>query len=162
MSGQKSTAQVWVADSQVLAGIANPQTAITIAIDTSYVLGTGGGNISTGVYMFDNRLSNDSSGEGTLELRTHCNIGDYIGFEVVPIDQNAGDTVSITGFQISQGSVFGSDGYPMQVGATGNYWVGLARNASSQSTYQIQVKVTSGGLRPSTRFIQWDPYIGTN
>ena len=72
------------------------------------------------------------------------------------------DTVSITGFQISQGSVFGSDGYPMQVGATGNYWVGLARNASSQTTYQIQVKVTSGGLRPSTRFIQWDPYIGTN
>jgi hypothetical protein len=162
MSGQKSTAQVWAADSQVLAGIANPQTAITIAIDTSYVLGTGGGNISTGVYMFDNRLSNDSSGEGTLELRTHCNIGDYIGFEVVPIDQNAGDTVSITGFQISQGSVFGSDGYPMQVGAAGNYWVGLARNASSQTTYQIQVKVTSGGLRPSTRFIQWDPFIGTN
>ncbi|MNC55587.1 hypothetical protein D3C75_1051240 [compost metagenome] len=81
---------------------------------------------------------------------------------MVPIDQNAGDTVSITGFQISQGSVFGSDGYPMQVGAAGNYWVGLARNASSQTTYQIQVKVTSGGLRPSTRFIQWDPFIGTN
>ncbi|QTT89576.1 hypothetical protein [Pseudomonas chlororaphis] len=162
MSDQKTTAQVWVADPQVLAGIANPQTAITIAIDTSFVLGTDGGVVSNGVYMFDNRLSNDSSSEGSLNLSTRCNVGDYIGFEVVPIDQNTGDTVSITGFQISHDSVFGSDGYPMQVGTRGNYWVGRARNASQRTTYQIQVKVTSIGLRPSVRFIQWDPYIVTN
>jgi hypothetical protein len=30
----------------------NPQSAITIAVDTAYVISNGGGLINTGVYMF--------------------------------------------------------------------------------------------------------------
>lgn len=135
-----------------------PATAIAIAIDTQYVASVGGGGITKGIYMFDNRLDNGSSGEGGLELSTKCNAGDLIGFEVYPVDErgSSGDTVAITGFNVSQGSVFGSQGYPMQ--QTPSYWIGQAINAGSQ-TYQIRVLVTTGGLRPTQFNVYWDPFI---
>jgi hypothetical protein len=135
-----------------------PQTAIAIAIDTQYVASVGGGGITEGIYMFDNRLDNGSTGEGGLELSTKCNAGDLIGFEVYPIDErgSSGDTVAITGFNVSQGSVFGSQGYPMKQSA--NYWIGQAVNSGSQ-TYQIRVLVTTGGLRPTQFNVFWDPFI---
>lgn len=135
-----------------------PQTAIAIAIDTQYIASVGGGGITKGIYMFDNRLDNGSTGEGGLELSTKCNAGDLIGFEVYPIDErgSSGDTVAITGFNVSQGSVFGSQGYPMK--QSPNYWIGQAVNAGGQ-TYQIRVLVTTGGLRPTQFNVYWDPYI---
>jgi hypothetical protein len=135
-----------------------PATAIAIAIDTQYVASVGGGGITEGIYMFDNRIDNGSTGQGTLELSTKCNAGDLIGFEVYPIDErgSSGDTVAITGFNVSQGSVFGSQGYPIKQSA--NYWIGQAVNAGSQ-TYQIRVLVTTGGLRPTQFNVYWDPFI---
>ena len=69
----------------------------------------------------------------------------------------------ITGFTVSQGSVFGSQGYPQQqppIGTepAGAYWIGQAMNAGSQ-TYQIQIKVTVCQLRPISYYINWDPFI---
>ncbi|MEO4046621.1 AidA/PixA family protein [Pseudomonas sp. CAU 1711] len=141
----------------------DPQSAVTIAVDTAYVVSMGGGSINTGVYMFDNRLTNGSSGEGTLELNSRVNLGDLVGFEVVPINPNSNDTVSITGFQVSSGSVFGSTGYPIQDSPDGSYWVGQAINANAQvTTYQIQIKVTTGGIRPASYYVTWDPFIRLN
>ncbi|WP_437947146.1 AidA/PixA family protein [Sorangium sp. So ce296] len=134
-----------------------PQTAISIAVDTSYVISQGGRNISTGIYMFDNQLNNGSTGEGTLELSTLANAGDLIGFDVVPVNPNTGDTVVITGFNVSAGNVFGSQGYPIATDKP-SYWIGQAVNAGSQ-TYQIQILVTSGGPRPTKYYVNWDPFI---
>lgn len=154
----KAEAQVRAANTSL-----NPQTAITIAVDTAYVAAQNGQNISQGVYMMDNRLDAGSTGEGTLELSTHTEDGSLIGFNSVPLNPNSGDAVIITGFTISQGSVFGSSGYPIQQPPLGNepagsYWIGQATSEGSQ-TYQIQLKVTTGGLRPTSYFINWDPFI---
>jgi hypothetical protein len=141
----------------------NPQTAITIAVDTQYVAAQNGTNISQGVYMMDNQVSAGSTGEGTLELHTMTFDGSLIGFNVVPINPIIGDTVVITGFSVSQGSVFGGPGYPMQqppLGSepAGSYWIGQATSQGSQ-TYQIQIMVTTGGIRPTKYFVNWDPFI---
>jgi hypothetical protein len=142
----------------------NPQTAITIAVDTAYVAAQNGQNISQGIYMMDNQLDAGSSREGTLELSTHCMDGSLIGFNAVPINPVSGDSVVITGFTISSGSVFGSSGYPIQQPPIGNepaggYWIGQATTQGGPQTYQIQIKVTKGGLRPTTYFVNWDPFI---
>jgi len=145
----------------------NPQvqSAITIAIDTAYVAAQGGRNIREGIYMMDNRVSNGSTGEGTLELRSAVNNGDLISFNAVPIngEGTSGDTVVITGFTVSNGSVFTAAGQPRQFDSppgepAGSYWIGQAMN-EGQQTYQIQIKVTVGKLQPTTYFINWDPYI---
>ena len=134
-----------------------PPVAITIAIDTSYIISQRGGTVTTGVYMFDNQLDNGSTGEGILELSSCINAGQIIGFEVVPIDPTTNDTVAITGFNVSQGNVFGSTGYPIPTPKP-SYWLAQAVNAGQQ-TYQIQVKVTSGGVRSTDYYVNWDPYI---
>jgi hypothetical protein len=139
-------------------GLPNPATQIAVAVDTAYIAANAGQNITTGLYMTDNQLNLGSSGEGSLELHTSCNNGSLIGFSVYPINQNSGDTVAITGFTVSQGSVFGGAGYPIQQSQTGNYWIGQAMNSGSQ-TYQIQIKVTTGGLRPVSYYVNWDPFI---
>ena len=87
---------------------------ITIAIDTAYVAAQQGTNIGAGVYMMDNTISNGSSGEGQMELHTRVPVGSTIGFDSVPINPVSGDQVIITRFNVSQGSVFGSAGYPRQ------------------------------------------------
>ena len=138
-----------------------PQTAITIAVDTQYVAAQGGRNISKGIYMFDNNVDSGSSGEGTLELSTVTVNGSLIGFDAVPINPNTGDTVLITGFIVSQGTVFGSQGYPLSQPKplpAGSYWIGQATSQGSQ-TYQIQIQITTGGIRPTTYFVNWDPFI---
>lgn len=137
------------------------QTAITIAVDTAYVVSQGGGTITQGIYMFDNRLTNGSKGEGTLELNSIVNLEDIILFDPVPVNPFSGDTVVITGFQISSGSVFGNQGYPLAWAGT-NYWLGQAVNSTGMMTYQIQIKVTTGGIRPTSYYVTWDPFIGTN
>ena len=142
-----------------------PPTSITIAVDTAYVAAQQGANISQGVYMMDNRVRNGSTGEGTLELSTYCNDGDLIGFNVVPINLlgPSGDQVVITGFTVSQGSVFGAAGTPRQQAAlpgepAGAYWIGQTLN-QGQQTYQIQIEVTVGRLQPVSYCINWDPFI---
>lgn len=147
---------------------ANPavQTAVTIALDTQYLISQPPGQVSAGIYMFDNRLNNGSSGEGSLELSTVCNVGDIMSFEVVAINDlmgNEADSVKITGFNVSQGNVFGgSEGAPVPAtlkGAEpGQYWLAQAVNAGNQ-TYQLFVEITSSGLHPIVRDITWDPFI---
>jgi hypothetical protein len=109
----------------------------------------------------DNQVSNGSSGEGTLALSTRADLGSLIGFNVVPINPNTGDTVIITGFIIQTGSVFGSSGYPVRqppLGSEppGSYWIGQAMNAGRQ-TYRIQLKLTVGQLRPVSYFVDFGP-----
>jgi hypothetical protein len=142
-----------------------PATSVTIAIDTAYVAGQQGQNISQGIYMMDNRVRNGSTGEGTLELSTVCNDGDLIGFNVLPINAlgASGDDVVITGFTVSQGSVFSAAGTPRQQPALpgespGAYWIGQALVEGHQ-TYQIQIEVSVGQLQPVNYFINWDPFI---
>ena len=143
----------------------NVQTSIQIAVDTAYVAAQSGRNIGQGIYMMDNRIRNGSTGEGTLELHTVCNNGDLIGFNVLPIDAlgTSGDQVVITGFTVSQGSVFTAAGTPRRQPPlpgeiAGAYWLGQALNQGSQ-TYQIQIMVTVGILQPVTYFVNWDPFI---
>lgn len=135
----------------------NAKTSIVIGMDTAYIIGQQGGQVGQGIYMCDNQISQGSTGEGTLELSTHCHIGDIISFEVMPLDPTRGDTCAITGFNVSQGNVFSGAGYPMQ-GATPNLWYGQATTAGTQ-TYQIFVQITSGGLRPTKYNLNWDPFI---
>ncbi|WP_306397615.1 AidA/PixA family protein [Telluria beijingensis] len=136
-----------------------PQTQIAIAVDTAYIAATNGQSVGTGIHMMDNQLNMDSSGEGSLELSTVCPVGSLIGFSVYPMDMNSGDKVVITGFNVSQGNVFGNVGYPIQADPNdGSYWIGQAMNAGRQ-TYQIQVRVTVGTLRPTNYDIDWDPFI---
>jgi Inclusion body protein len=139
------------------APLLKPQTSIQIAVDTAYVIGQAGKDIGAGVYMMDNRVSNGSKGEGNLELHTSANVGDLVGFRVHPINPNSSDSVEITGFNVSSGSVFGSNGTPREQ-QTPDYWIGQALNAGNQ-TYQIQIKVTSGGLQPLSYFVNWDPFL---
>lgn len=143
----------------------HPQTSITIAVDTAYVAAQGGQNITKGIYMMDNRVHSGSTGEGTLELSTVTTNGSLIGFNVVPIDilGSFGDEVVITGFQVSNGSVFTAAGKPKKQPALpgepeGAYWIGQALHQGSQ-TYQIQIQVTVGQLQPVSYFISWDPFI---
>ena len=148
-----------VAHQSVLA----PQAFITIAVDTAYVASQQGRNINTGVYMFDNQISNGSSNEGQMELSTVVPVGSLIGFNSVPITPNSGDQVVISGFTVSQGSVFGGAGYPQPQPSfgkqpDGSYWIGQAMNAGQQ-VYQIQIKVTVGSLRPISYYVNWDPFI---
>ncbi len=137
-----------------------PQVAIEIAVDTAYVASHSGKNIDRGIYMMDNRNASGSTGEGTLELSTKCPVGNLIGFKVVPINAlgTSGDKVEITGFTVSQGSVFTAAGHPVSQSKDGSYWIGQALAAGSQ-TYQIQIKVTVGTLHPVPYFINWDPFI---
>jgi hypothetical protein len=164
MSKSKATAHV----SQAANASLQPQTSITIAVDTAYVAAQQGRNISQGIYMMDNRVRNGSTGEGTLELSTVCNNGDLIGFNAVPINilGSSGDKVVITGFTVSQGSVFTAAGTPRQQPALpgepdGAYWIGQALS-QGQQTYQIQIAVTVGQLQPVTYYINWDPFITAN
>lgn len=159
--GKHPMAQV----SRAAAGSLSPQTSVTIAVDTAYVAAQQGHNIGQGVYMMDNRVRNGSTGEGNLELHTVCNNGDLIGFNVVPVNilGTSGDSVVITGFTVSQGSVFTAAGTPRQQPAlpgepAGAYWIGQAMS-QGQQTYQIQIAVTVGLLQPVTYFINWDPFI---
>lgn len=147
----------------VQTAVLQPQAFITIAVDTAYVASQQGQNIGQGVYMMDNQVSNGSTNEGQMELSTVVPVGSLIGFNTVPINPGSGDTVIITGFTVSQGSVFGSQGYPQQqppIGTepAGAYWIGQAMNVGHQ-TYQIQIKVTVGQLRPISYYVNWDPYI---
>jgi len=83
----------------------------------------------------------------------------------VPVDilGSSGDKVVITGFTVSQGSVFTAAGTPREQSAlpgepAGAYWIGQAMNQGEQ-TYQVQIEVTVGLLQPVTYFINWDPFI---
>lgn len=161
MSTSEAVAQVSHAS---YAGL-QPQTSVTIAVDTAYVAAQDGRNISKGIYMMDNRVRNGSTGEGTLELSTVCNNGDLIGFNAVPINilGSSGDKVVITGFTVSQGSVFTAAGAPRQQTSPdgepdGAYWIGQAMS-QGQQTYQIQIAVTIGLLQPVTYYVNWDPFI---
>lgn len=158
-------AKVVVHPSAMGRAVPRVQSSITVAVDTAYIAAQGGRNISKGIYMMDNRVSNGSTGEGTLELHSSVNDGDLVSFNAVPVNGEgvSGDTVVITGFTVSQGSVFTAAGQPRAFESppnepAGSYWIGQAMNQGSQ-TYQIQLKVTVGKLQPTTYFINWDPFI---
>jgi hypothetical protein len=123
-----------------------PPTAITIAVDTTYIFAQVGQAISQGVYAMDNRVDKGSTYEGMLGLSTVCVMGDGIGFYVTPINKESGDTVVITKIDISQGNVFTVNGQPhsfptQAMAPSGSYWIGQAINSGSQN-YAIQIMVT--------------------
>ena len=60
-----------------------------------------------------------------MELHTKVPVGFTLGFNSVPINPVSGDQVIITGFNVSQGSVFGSAGYPRQQPPLGTQPAGL-------------------------------------
>jgi hypothetical protein len=144
------------------AAVIQPYATVTIAVDTAYVAAQQGRNINQGVYMMDNMISNGSSNEGQMELYTVVPVGATIGFNSVPINFVSGDKVVISGFNVSAGNVFGSAGYPQQFPLgnepPGSWWIGQAMNAGTQ-TYQIQIAVTVGAIRPVTYYVNWDPFI---
>lgn len=144
------------------AAVLQPNATVTIAVDTAYVAAQQGRNISEGVYMMDNMISNGSSNEGRMELSTVVPVGYTIGFNSVPINFVSGDSVIISGFNVSQGNVFGSSGYPqiypLGKEPMGSWWIGQAMNSGNQ-TYQIQIAVTVGQIRPVTYYVNWDPFI---
>jgi|GEM_PF-1398064 len=148
--------------------IPTAQTAITIAVDTGYIGTLPPGTVlaNQGIYMIDNRVLNGSSGEGTLELSTQCPAGNVISFNAVAVNAAGGgdSTVEITGFNVSQGSVFTAAGEPRPFnpppggGVTNSFWMGQAMQQGAQ-TYQIQIKVTIGTLQPVSYYLSWDPFI---
>ena len=144
------------------AAVLQPNATVTVAVDTAYVAAQQGRNISEGVYMMDNMINNGSSAEGKMELSTVVPVGYTIGFNSVPINFISGDSVIISGFNVSAGNVFGSAGYPqiypLGKEPLGSWWIGQAMNAGNQ-TYQIQIAVTVGQIRPVTYFVNWDPFI---
>jgi hypothetical protein len=99
----------------------------------------------------DNQLNAGSTGEGAMGLHTVVPVGSLMGFSSYPIDTESGDTAAITGFDIVRGNVFSSLGYPLQ--QTPNYWIGQAVNIGTQ-TYQIQLCITAGALRPAKFYVQ--------
>lgn len=80
-----------------------------------------------------------------MALRSHCSVGSLIGYTSYPIDTGSGDTVTIAGFSVTSGKVFGSSGFPIQ--QTPQYWVAQAMYLGSQ-TYEIQLCIVAGILRP--------------
>lgn len=133
-----------------------PLVTISIAVDTAYVVGKSGQKISKGIYMMDNMIYDGSTNEGMFDLNTRCAVGDLVGFHVVPINalsSLAGTTV-ITGFKVNKGNVFTASGMPQPQSVFGDYWVGQAVHVGRQC-YQIQLKVTNGGLSPIPYYINW-------
>lgn len=115
-----------------------PQTTIGIALDTAYLEGIGPGKpAATGIYLMDNRIGLGSTMEGSQTLHTVCYTGDNISWQASPIDTEREDVVSITGFTILSGNVFGgSIGMPKTT-ANPAYWIGRAINSKVQTSYQI-------------------------
>ncbi|OPX44216.1 inclusion body protein [Ruminiclostridium hungatei] len=124
------------------------QTKIIITVDTARVISGDTRNI----YMIDNRVEFGSTNEGTLELSTKCFTGDYISWLAVPLDPDTQDTVSIAGFQVSSGNVFGGEGSPQPQSDDDTYWMGRAINQGSQ-TYQVKIIING------THVVTWDPFI---
>ncbi|OKB64735.1 hypothetical protein BHU62_21205 [Serratia marcescens] len=137
-----------------------PQTVIRIFVDTASVSANAGTSvINKGVYMIDNRGNLGSAGQGGLDPNTHVRLRDFVGFYIDPIDTTLGDIVSIEGFQVLSGDIFGSDGFPIKVeNVHPNFWVGQVIN-NSNSTYRIKCKLVTGGLRARTIYFQWDPHF---
>ncbi|MBS0057668.1 hypothetical protein [Yersinia sp. Marseille-Q3913] len=145
-------------------GINKPQTVVRIFVDTASVAANCvNGSVSKGIYMLDNRKTLGSSGQGTLELNTCVRLNDYIGFYITPIDPTQDDEVSIEGFEVLKGDLFGSNGYPELIkktdkNPTGPFWIAQALN-NSNTTYRLRCKLVTGGLRSRIIYFQWDPYM---
>ena len=104
----------------------------------------------------DNMLANGSTNEAQFNLHTNCSVGNFIGFHAVPINalSSITGTTIITGFKVEKGEVFTAAGMPQQQSPSGDYWVGQAVKIGRQH-YQIQLKVTNGGLHPIPYYINW-------
>ncbi|NHB97505.1 hypothetical protein C5470_14350 [Photorhabdus stackebrandtii] len=142
-----------------------PQTIIRIFVDTASVSAYArNGIINKGVYIIDNRANIGSTSQGTMTANTFVRLRDYIGFYIMPIDPTLNDTVSIEGFQIITGNVFGTDGYPEFISNTkeypeGSFWIGRAESAPTPNiatTYKIKCKLKTGGLKARTIYFEWD------
>ncbi|HEY0314229.1 MAG TPA: hypothetical protein VGC56_17275 [Allosphingosinicella sp.] len=140
----------------------DPSASIVIAIDTAFVVANAG-QVESGIYMFDNQVTNGSTGEATMELCSVVPTGSKIGWNSLAIDPSRGDTVIITGFNVSQGSIFGSAGFPAVQPAlpdqpAGSYWIGQATQAGSQ-TYQIQLLVAAAGFKGGQYFVNFSASV---
>lgn len=135
-------------------------TAIVYALDAQFLISQPPGVDSAGVYPFDNRIDNGSTGEGSTALNTHCNVGDQVSFQVGAINQLQGYTAVITGFDVSAGNVFSGPPTvaPIDGAPTGSVWVGTAANAGTQ-TYLVYAQVADNLLHPVQRDVAWSVSI---
>jgi hypothetical protein len=118
--------------------VQTPQTTINIALDTAYLEGVPPGKqATTGIYLMDNRINMGSTMEGTQNLHTVCYTGDNISWLIMPVDPERDDVVSIIGFTVLTGNVFGGNIGAPQSGTNPAYWIGRAINGKTQSSYQI-------------------------
>ncbi|QDW33773.1 hypothetical protein FFE93_012335 [Yersinia sp. KBS0713] len=151
-------------------GINNPETIIRIFVDTAYVAASGGGAItgptSKGIYVIDNRGSIGSPLEARIPVKTYVHREDYIGFYISAIDPTLTDpdleeTLTIEGFTILGGNLFGSAGYPVRRERDDNYWIAQAVNASPATTYEVHCKLLTQGLTPQTIYFSFNSIIST-
>ncbi|ARP84166.1 hypothetical protein CAL12_27370 [Bordetella genomosp. 8] len=143
----------------------NPQTMVRILVDTAYVATTAAANngqVSNGVYMLDNRASNGSLYEGSLELRTFAHLEDFVGWRIEPVDPTTQDTVRIIGFEVlGTADAFTSAGEPVMRDTNGQFFVGQVLNAATCG-YRIKAELTANGLQVMRIPFYWDPSIVAN
>jgi hypothetical protein len=133
-----------------------PNIFIVIAVDVAYLIGQQGKQISSGIYMMDNRVMQGSSHTGALNLETVGQPGDIVAWNAVPIDPYLpNQRIEITFVQICLGTVFGSPPFPSA--GNGYSWLAQLMYPGTQS-YAIQIKVTEG-LNPVSYYINWQATI---
>lgn len=114
-----------------------PSVFVQIWVDTNALQ-----NGSTkGVYVVDNRVSMGSSDEGSAGLRTCCNNGSYVNWQVFNIDPTNTTPISIQ--SISNSNAWGASGQP-QADATNGGFTGQAQQTGS-APYSVTFNATKGG-----------------
>jgi hypothetical protein len=119
---------------------------IQVTVDTNGILANPKVDPSQVIFMTDNNAGGGSSGEGTFELNTACNVGDIIQWRLAP--QDGQTPVAFLAMKNSNGDVFGFN--PPTGGAT--LYQGEA-TVAGQETYQILIFVAG------TTTYSWDPFI---
>lgn len=120
---------------------------VQISVDTNGILANPSVGAGQVIFMTDNNAAGGSSGEGTFELNTACNVGDIIQWRLAP--QDGLTPVTFLGMRNSQGNVFGFNP-PVLEGPS--LYQGTV-TATGQETYQILILVAG------TTTYSWDPFI---
>ena len=145
----------------------NPQVIVNVAVDCAYVYSQDSDTMYTkaGIYMMDNQVSTQSSGEGGLELSTYVPAAlQFVGFNVYDINLGEqGASVEITGLQHSSGpNVFTDNGWPSAQDSTEStcQWMGQALQAVSIDDPMVyQIKIAISYPNQPKKYFYWDPYM---
>ncbi|HEX8251503.1 MAG TPA: hypothetical protein VF846_00035 [Thermoanaerobaculia bacterium] len=123
---------------------------VQITVDTNGILANPAVGAGQVIFMTDNNAAGGSSGEGTFELNTACNVGDIIQWRLAAQDGHT--SLKFLGMKNSNGNVFGFNP-PVPEGPS--LYQGTV-TATGQETYQILILVAG------TTTYSWDPYITCN